>query len=235
MSNGELQAETNSSRTVEVLRENSLSEVVAFLAAARTEAEGDGVETETGAEIAFCQTDPVGIASQYTDFNIRSRHFRVVETFFVERDAAGRMTGLLTTSGMRRDSRVLHMFFVAIRREPGDDFVERLRHLLQGVCDRTRLFAPAIAKLRLTFVLDPSLGGPLGSYVSPALVDDYERAGMVEEARIANETAPGREAVLLTYYTMRPAGHVSTGDGATNGVPNGPTAAGTGTSGDGVS
>src|SRR5262245_31070532 len=79
MSNGELQAETGSSRTVELLRENALSEVVAFIASARTEDEGDRVDVAP--EIAFCQTDPVGIASQYTDFNIRSRHFRIVETF----------------------------------------------------------------------------------------------------------------------------------------------------------
>ena len=71
-------------------------------------------------------------------------------------------------------------------------------------------------KLRLTFVLDPSLGGPLGAHVPRLLTEEYESVGLIEEGRIANETAPGREAVLLTYQIPAAAG--STGVPGVNGA-----------------
>jgi hypothetical protein len=181
---------------VGLLREATVVDVAAFIASGATEEEGGHEERP---EIVFSQIDPIGLALHYADFNVRSRHFRVIETFFVEVDDDGRIQAVVGTTGLKRDRRVLNVQLVVARPRPGEDAAERLRALLAGVGRVAREFAPGVRKLRFTFVLDPSFGGALGSQVSQVLVDGYERVGLVEEARMANETGPGREAVLLAF------------------------------------
>jgi len=211
----------NGTGRVSLLRERWLADVTAFVAAARAEGdepETEGVERGDAPEMAFCHMDPIGVPSHYSDFNIRSRHFRVVETFFVERDASGAITGLVSTTGLRRDRRVLHVCLVIVRRAPDERLADRVRTVLAGACREALGFAQAVRKLRFTFVLDPSLGGPLGAHVPRSLIDEYDRAGLVEEARIANETAPGREAVLLTFHAA-PELVAAAGEPAAAGTP----------------
>jgi hypothetical protein len=181
---------------VVLLREVSVVDVAAFVAAAGTEEEIVG---EDRPEIVFSQIDPIGLSLHYADFNIRSRHFRVLESFFVDAGADGRIRAVVGTTGLKRDRRVLNVQLVVLRRGPEEDVAARLRALLAGVFVRAREFAPAVRKLRFTFVLDPSFGGALGAQVSRVLVEGWERVGLVEEARMANETGPGREAVLLAF------------------------------------
>ena len=94
---------------------------------------------------------------------------------------------------------MLNVQLAVIQHRPGENVAERLGGLLAGVCRVAASFASGVRKLRFTFVLDPSFGGPLGSQVSRVLIDEYESVGLVEEARMANETGPGREAVLLAF------------------------------------
>ncbi len=186
---------------VGLLREATVAEVAAFIASGGTEEEVQLEERseEERPEIVFSQVDPLGLGLHYSDFNIRSRHFRVLETFFVEVDGEGRLEAVVSTTGLKRDRRVLTVQLVVIRKRPGEDPADRLRALLAGVCRVARGFVPGVRKLRFTFVLDPSFGGALGSQVSQVLIGGYEPAGLVEEARMANETGPGREAVLLAF------------------------------------
>lgn len=179
---------------VGLLREARVVQVAAFVASGGTE---DEVQVEDRPEIVFSQIDPIGLALHYSDFNIRSRHFRVLETFFVEEDADGRIEAVVGTTGLTRDRRVLNVQLVVMRHRPGETPAARLRDLLLGVGRVARHFTSAARKMRFTFVLDPSFGGPLGAQVSRVLIDGYEDVGLVEEARMANETGPGREAVLL--------------------------------------
>lgn len=188
--------DARSTSTVVLLREAAVVDVAAFVAAAGTEEEIAGDDRP---EIVFSQIDPIGLALHYSDFNIRSRHFRVIETFFMEVDADGRIQAIVGTTGLKRDRRVLNALLVVLRQQPGEDQAAHLRRVLEGVCRQARSFAPELQKIRFTFVLDPSFGGPLGAQVSRLLIDGYESVGLVEEARMANETGPGREALLLGF------------------------------------
>lgn len=190
---------------VVLLREGSVADVAAFVASAGTEEElQDGARPDDRPEIVFSQIDPIGLPLHYSDFNIRSRHFRVLETFFVEVDGAGRIDAVVGTTGLKRDRRVLNVLLAVLRRDPERPPGEHLRAVLDGTCRVAGRFVPALQKLRFTFVYDPSFGGPLGAQVSRLLIDAADQAGLVEEARMANETGPGREALLLAFRAPEP-------------------------------
>ena len=79
---------------------------------------------------------------------------------------------------------------------------DHVRSLLRGVLDAVRQFAPGVGKLRIVYVFEPTWSDALGAHVSQELINNYQGAGLVEEARIANETGPGREAVLLSCLSL---------------------------------
>lgn len=188
-------------RAVVLMREAWVKRVAAFIASSGTaeEARLDGRP-----EIVFSKIDQTGLPVHYSDFNVRSRHFRCLESFFVEVDPEGRITGLVTVDGLRSDKRILNVNLVLM--SPGSEPVEdRVRGILDGAVRAIREFVP-ITKLRLLYIFDHSFSAPLGAHVAPVLIDAFDGAGLFEEARIANETGPGREAVLLGFLAPQEAG-----------------------------
>lgn len=184
------------SPAVVLLSEAAVVEVASFVASAGTEEE---IEGQDRPEIVFCQIDPIGLALHYSDFNIRSRQFRVLETFFVERGPDGRIDAVVATSGVKRDRRVLNVLLAILRHRPDEDPAAHLQRVLTGVFRAARRFAEGLRRLRFTFVYDPSFAGPLGAQVSRLLLERPDDVGLLEEARMANETGPGREALLLGF------------------------------------
>lgn len=184
------------SPAIVLLPEAAVVDVAAFVANAGPEEE---IEGQDRPEIVFSQIDPIGLALHYSDFNIRSRHFRVLETFFVERGPEGRIDAVIGTSGVKRDRRVLNVLLAVLRHTSDEDPADHLRRVLTGVFQHAQCFAEPLRRLRFTFVYDPSFAGPLGAQVSRLLLDRWEDAGLHEEARMANETGPGREALLLGF------------------------------------
>jgi hypothetical protein len=182
-------------RTVVLMQEAWVKRVAAFVAGAGTieEARVDGQP-----EIVFSKIDQTGIPMHYSDFNVRSRHFRCLESFFVEVDAAGEITGLIAVDGLRSDRRILNVNLLVAAAGPEPRTV-RVQGMLDGTLRAIRAFVP-VAKLRLLYIFDHSFSAPLGAHVSPVLIDQFEDVGLFEEARIANETGPGREAVLLGFH-----------------------------------
>jgi hypothetical protein len=188
-------------RAVVLMREAWVKRVAAFIASSGTaeEARLDGRP-----EIVFSKIDQTGLPIHYSDFNVRSRHFRCLESFFVEVDATGRITGLVTVDGLRSDKRILNVNLLLA--EPGPEpMTARLQRMLQGTVAAIQAFVP-ILKLRLLYIFDHSFSAPLGAHVAPVLIDEFDQAGLFEEARIANETGPGREAVLLGFLAPQEAG-----------------------------
>ena len=192
---------TTSGRAVVLMREAWVKRISAFVANAGTPEEA---RLEGRPEIVFSKIDQTGLPVHYSDFNVRSRHFRCLESFFVEQDATGRITGLVSLDGLRSDKRVLNVNLLLA--EPGPEpIAARLQAMLDGTVAAVRAFVP-IAKLRLLYIFDHSFSAPLGAHVAPVLIDEFDRAGLFEEARIANETGPGREAVLLGFLAPEEAG-----------------------------
>ncbi len=188
-------------RAVVLMREAWVKRVAAFIAGAGTPEEA---RLETRPEIVFSKIDQTGLPVHYSDFNVRSRHFRCLESFFVELDPTGRITGLVAVDGLRSDKRILNVNLLLA--EPGPEpIAARLQAMLAGAVASIQAFVP-IAKLRLLYIFDHSFSAPLGAHVAPVLIDEFERAGLFEEARIANETGPGREAVLLGFLAPQEAG-----------------------------
>lgn len=188
-------------RAVVLMREAWVKRVAAFVASAGTpeEARLDGRP-----EIVFSKIDQTGLPVHYSDFNVRSRHFRCLESFFVEVDPTGQVTGLVAVDGLRSDKRILNVNLLLAR--PGEEpMATRVQRMLDGTVAAIRAFVP-VAKLRLLYIFDHSFSAPLGAHVAPVLIDEFDRAGLFEEARIANETGPGREAVLLGFLAPQEAG-----------------------------
>jgi hypothetical protein len=184
------------SRKVELLREDSVTDVAEFIAQAATDEDGD---LAGRAEIVFTQVDPMNLASHYADYNVRSRQFRVIETFFVEYDEDNRVTALVSTDALFREQKTFKIQLMIVKSEPGEDPALRVREVISGVEPIVRKFVPGLSRLRVIYVYEPSLNGALGGHVSKILMLDHDRAGFIEETRIANETGPGREAVLLSF------------------------------------
>jgi len=186
---------TASGGAVVLMREAWVKRIAAFVATAGTPEEA---RLEGRPEIVFSKIDQTVLGAHYSDFNVRSRHFRCLETFLVEVDEAEQITALVAVDGLTSAKRILNVNLV-VAMPSEQPIADRLRALLDGALEVCRRFTP-IAKLRLLYIFDHSFSAPLGAHVAPLLIDGFEAAGLVEEARIANETGPGREAVLLGFF-----------------------------------
>lgn len=179
--------------TVKIFPETWATRVGEFVTRAGTEEEA---RAGGGPEVIYCRIGPVGMQSHYTDYNVRSRHFRCVETFFVEVDAGGELRSVVAVDGLLFGRPTLSVTLIVTRARDGEDQAAHLRGLLEAVLAEARRYAD-VRRLRLSYLYSHSFSAPLESQVSRLIVDAPERLGLVEEARIANETGAGREAVLL--------------------------------------
>lgn len=177
-----------------VLPEARIAEVSGFVCSAGTveEARVNGVP-----ETYYARSYVPLEANQYADYNIRSRHFRCFETFFIETDSGGELQAVAATDGLGATKRSLNVSLVVARpREP--EPAEHLRGLFERLLGEAARYSPA-SKLRFSYLYDLSFGGPVGVRVSKLFLESPEALGLIEEARIANETGANREAVLLAY------------------------------------
>lgn len=133
----------------------------------------------------------------YSDFNIRSRHFRCQETFFVEAGDDGSIRAVVSLEGLRTKRRVLNVSLIAARlpaADPGGYLVE----LLDQVLDVAARFS-AVKRLRFSYIYDTSFDAPLGVRMSGLLFRPPQHLPFFEEGRIPNETGKNREVVLLAF------------------------------------
>lgn len=150
--------------------------------------------------VLFSRTDPIAVQGNYSDYNVRSRHFRCLETFFVEVDDAGEIQAVVALEGLIHGKRTLLVYMVVALLPSEVGTGERLRGLLAGVQAKAAEFVP-VGKLRITYLYDHSFAAPVQAQVAKLITDAPDEAGLIEEARVPNETGPGREAVLLSWRT----------------------------------
>lgn len=177
-----------------VLPESWTRRVSAFIRSAGTREES---RAENRPELIYSRAYLPGERTFYSSYNIRSRHFRCLETFFVEVDGDGELVAVVGLDGLRRDSRVLAVSLV-VARPDGRDPSERLAAMFAAVLDQASRYCDA-DRLRFTYVFDTSVEGPLGIHLSEALLHPSPHLPFREEARIPNETGQDREVVLLAF------------------------------------
>jgi len=154
-------------------------------------------------EVLFSRSDPIVVQGNYSDYNIRSRHFRCLETFFIEVDEAGEIQSVVGLEGLLPGKRTVMVNLVIARPREGVDKATRMRELLEEVLRRAGEFVE-ISKLRITYLYDHNFSAPIQAQVWSTIIEAPERLGFIEEARIPNETGPGRDAVLLTMRAAEP-------------------------------
>jgi hypothetical protein len=179
---------------VRVLPERWIGRVSAFIRSAGTLEES---LAEDRPEVVFTRGNLATGRASYSDYNIRTRHFRCLETFFVETDAQDVLRAVVALDGFRTSQRILNVSLV-VARPDGSERSERLSLLLTRVLGEAAGYAAA-EKLRFTYVVDSRSGVPLGSHLSELLLQPPEQLPFHEDARIPNETGQDREAVLLAF------------------------------------
>jgi len=177
-----------------VLPESWAPRVSAFIRSAGTREES---RSEGRPELVYSRAYLPGERTFYSNYNIRSPHFRCLETFFVEVDADGELVSVVGLDGLRTDSRVLAVSLVAARPDDQDPS-ERLAAMLEAVLDQASRYCDA-DRLRFTYVFDTSVEGPLGIHLSESLLNPAPHLPFREEARIPNETGQDREVVMLSF------------------------------------
>jgi hypothetical protein len=180
--------------TVRVLPESWAARVSDFIRGAGTaeQAAAEGVP-----EMLFSRVYLPTHMSFYSDFNIRSRHFRCQETFFVDIDEAGGLRAVVSLDGLRTKRRVANVNLIVARPPPSDP-AAYLASLLDQVLRVAARYSAAV-KLRLSYVYDTSFEAPLGVRMSSLFLDPPPSLPLREEARVANETGKNREVVLLAF------------------------------------
>jgi len=133
----------------------------------------------------------------YADFNVRSRHFRCIENFFVETDEQGAIRAVVGIDALRTSARVLRVSLVVAHRGEGDP-AARLAGLLDATLAEVCKYSQA-DRLRFAYVYDTTAQAPLGVRMSELFLDPPEALPIREEARIPNDTGQTREAVLLAF------------------------------------
>lgn len=169
-------------------------------------------------EMLFARVYLATQMNYYSDFNIRARHFRCIENFFVLTDDDDELRAVVGLEGIRSSRRVLNVGLI-VARMPEEEPQRFLAELLDGVLHEAARYCQAI-KLRFTYVYDTSFEAPIGVRMSEWLSDPDPSLPYEEEARVPNETGLNREAVLLSFNGLRPV----SASGALDEAP--PTAAG---------
>jgi len=183
-----------------VLPESWVTRVSEFIRSAGTLAEA---EAEERPETIFSRSYLPAHMSYYSDFNIRSRHFRCIETFFVAVGPDEELQAVVSVNGLRTDTAVATANLIVARPSEGDRGAD-LAALLDGALQVMKRFA-AVQRLRISYLYDISFEAAVGVRISQLLVDSPESLNLVEDARFPNETGRNREAVLLSFAGLEAA------------------------------
>jgi len=192
--------ETTGTMIVRPLPERLAGKVAAFIRAAGTSEEA---KAEGRPEMVFSRVYLPTQMKFYSDYNIRSRHFRCLETFFVHCDEDGEIRAVVSTDGLRTHRRVTGVNLV-VAKLPNEDSGTYIATLLDAVLNEIRKYS-ATCKLRFTYIYDTSFESALGVRISDYLLHPPADSPLVEEGRIPNETGKNREAVMLSFMKQEPA------------------------------
>ncbi len=179
---------------IRVLPERWAARVSAFV---RSSGTAEEAAAEDRPQMVFSRVYLPTQMNFYSDFNIRSRHFRCSEIFFVQTDATDAIHAVVSLEGLRTAQKVANLSLIVARLTPGQEAAE-LVALLDQVLHEASKYS-AVEKLRCTYVYDTSFQAPLGIRISNLLVHPPSTLPFFEEARIPNETGKYREAVLLAF------------------------------------
>jgi hypothetical protein len=186
---------------IRVLPETWVTRVSEFIRSSGTLAEA---EAEERPETVFSRSYLPAHMSYYSDFNIRSRHFRCIETFFVAVGPDEEIQAVVSVNGLRTDTAVATAVLIVARPSEGDRAAD-LAALLDGVLQAIKRFAASAHRLRISYLYDISFEAAVGVRISQLLVDAPESLHLVEDARFPNETGRNREAVLLSFAGLEAA------------------------------
>lgn len=133
----------------------------------------------------------------YSDFNVRSRHFRCLETFFVAVGPDDEIHAVVSVDGLRSTRVVTAVNLIVAQRSRGDRAGD-LAALLDGVLREAQRYS-ATERLRISYLYDTSFEAPVGVRIATVLSDPPDALPLREEARFPNETGRNREAVMLAF------------------------------------
>ena len=179
---------------VRVLPERWAARVSEFIRSAGTAEEATA---ENRPEMMFSRVYLPTQMNFYSDFNIRSRHFRCIETFFVDEGSDGEIRAVVALEGLRTSRRAINLNLI-VARPLWQDKGAYVAALLDGVLREASRYS-AVDKLRLTYIYDTSFAAPIGIRLSDIFVHPPAHLPLVEEGRLPNETGKNREAVLLAF------------------------------------
>ena len=186
--------DTAAARRVRVLPETWAASVSAFI---RSAGSGEEAAAENRPQMVFSRVYLPTQMNLYSDFNIRARHFRCQETFFVEAEDDGSIGAVVSIEGLRTKRRVSNVSLIAARL-PADDPGGYLVELLDQVIEVAARFS-AMTRLRFSYIYDTSFDAPLGVRMSNLLFRPPPHLPFFEEGRIPNETGKNREVVLVAF------------------------------------
>jgi hypothetical protein len=189
-----VEIDTAVTRRVRVLPETWAASVSAFI---RSAGSSEEAVADNRPQLVFSRVYLPTQMNLYSDFNIRSRHFRCQETFFVEADDDGTIGSVVSLEGLRTKRRVSNVSLIATQL-PADDPGGYLVELLDQVLDVAARFS-AVTRLRFSYIYDTSFDAPLGVRMSSLLFRPPQHLPFFEEGRIPNETGKNREVVLLAF------------------------------------
>jgi len=179
---------------VRVLPESWTSAVAAFVQEAIFPPE----EADVGAAVLLWSRDYAPQqAHHFAPFNIRARHFRCQDTWFVQSQPDGALSGAVAFDGLRGDRPVVGVNLV-VSRMSKRGIASELERLLSGAMEVAREYVP-LSRLRFAYPFDPASGEPIGVRACGALLDPFNGLLLEEEARIPNETGRRREFVMLAF------------------------------------
>lgn len=182
------------STRVRVMPEVWANRVSEFIRSSGTSEEA---ATEGRPELIYTRSFLPSEGVNYADFNVRSRHFRCIESFFVETDENDAIRGVVGIDALRTGARVLRVSLIVAHPGEGDP-AARLAALLDAVLKEANKYSQA-DRLRFAYVYDTTAQAPLGVRMSGLFLDPPDALPIREEARIPNDTGQTREAVLLAF------------------------------------
>ncbi len=188
---------------VRIMPESWAFRVAGFLAAATDDAIG---EVEVRPKVLFLRNNAMRQIDHLTGFNIRERHFRCIETFFVRADALGEIETVIAVEGIRTRSVVLTASLLvskvlpSLASEGGDTLAKYRRDVIVVAAEFC-----AASRLRFTYLIDSNGKNVVGGKMCQLLLQTPEDAGLFVEARIRHETGRDREIVMLGFPHIQPA------------------------------
>jgi hypothetical protein len=182
---------------VRIMPESWAFRVGGFLSVATDGTDGT---VQVRPRVLFHRNYAVKQIDHFAGFNIRERHFRCIETFFIKADALGQIETVMVVEGIRTGNVVLNVNLFASRVLPfaPDQPSAALAEYMNDVIVVASEYCAA-SRLRFAYLLDMRSQRVVDGEVCQLLSETHGDAGLFVEARIPHETGRGRVAVMLGF------------------------------------